>query len=202
MMFGNKKQSVMNFKTLLVTAVAAILSMTSCAQQKKENAMTENKGNNKVLVAYFSATGTTKRAATELADVMGGTLYEITPETPYTTADLDWTDKNSRSTIEMKDKTSRPAIKGKVEDIDNYDTVFLGYPVWWYVAPTIINTFVESNDLKGKTVICFATSGGSPVKPCVDSLRVQYPDINWAEGKLLNRVSKSDLLDWKKSLGL
>ncbi|MDE5934664.1 MAG: NAD(P)H-dependent oxidoreductase [Muribaculaceae bacterium] len=191
----------MRLKTIVITAVAAVMSMTSCAQQKKNEIMAENSGN-KVLVAYFSATGTTRRVAADLADVMGATLYEITPEIPYTQADLDWTDKNSRSTVEMKDASSRPAIKGEVADMEEYDTVFLGYPIWWYVAPTIINTFVESYDLKGKKVICFATSGGSPVKPCVDNLRKQYPDIDWQEGRLLNRVSKKELQNWKKELGL
>lgn len=191
----------MRLKTIVITAVAAVMSMTSCAQQKKNEIMAENSGD-KVLVAYFSATGTTRRVAADLADVMGATLYEITPEIPYTQADLDWTDKNSRSTVEMKDASSRPAIKGEVADMEEYDTVFLGYPIWWYVAPTIINTFVESHDLKGKKVICFATSGGSPVKPCVDNLRKQYPDIDWQEGRLLNRVSKKELQNWKKELGL
>lgn len=191
----------MRLKTILMPAVAALLALTACAQQKKQTEMKEN-SNDKVLVAYFSATGTTERVAKMLAGVMDATLFEITPETPYTSADLDWTDKNSRSTVEMKDPTSRPAIADTVPDIKSYSTVFLGYPVWWYVAPTIINTFIENNDLKGKTVICFATSGGSPIKPCVDALRKQYPDINWKEGKLLNNAKESEVRDWTKSLGL
>ena len=115
----------------------------------------------KVLVAYFSCSGVTKKLAQTLAGVVKGDLYEITPAQPYTAADLNWQDKNSRSSVEMRDKASRPAISGSVKDFAQYDTVFVGFPIWWYVAPTIINTFLESEDFTGKTVIPFATSGGS-----------------------------------------
>lgn len=115
----------------------------------------------KVLVAYFSCSGVTKKLAQTLAGVVKGDLYEITPAQPYTAADLNWQDKNSRSSVEMRDKSSRPAISGSVKDFAQYDTVFVGFPIWWYVAPTIINTFLESEDFSGKTVIPFATSGGS-----------------------------------------
>lgn len=154
----------------------------------------------KTLVAYFSATGVTKGAAEKLAEVTGGDLYEIQPEVPYTDADLDWQDKQSRSSVEMADLSSRPAIKGKVENLDDYDTVFIGFPVWWYTAPTIINTFIETNDLKGKTVIPFCTSGGSSIKKSAEDLKKAYPDLNWKEGKLLNRISKEDLETWVKGL--
>lgn len=136
--------------------------------------------------AYFSATGTTKEAATQLAKAANADLYEIVPEKPYTSADLDWNDDNSRSSVEMKNPKSRPAIKGKVENLGQYDTVYVGFPIWWYTAPTIINTFVESNDLKGKTVITFATSGGSTVTKATKDLKTAYPGINWKEGSLLN----------------
>lgn len=136
--------------------------------------------------AYFSATGTTKEAATQLAKAANADLYEIVPEKPYTSADLDWNDDNSRSSVEMKNPKSRPAIKGKVENLGQYDTVYVGFPIWWYTAPTIINTFVESNDLKGKTVITFATSGGSTVTKATKDLKAAYPGINWKEGSLLN----------------
>ncbi|MCH5238371.1 MAG: NAD(P)H-dependent oxidoreductase, partial [Muribaculaceae bacterium] len=119
--------------------------------------MEENK-DSKILVAYFSATGTTKHVAEELAEIMKATLFEIKPETPYTSADLDWRDDNSRSSVEMHDATSRPAIKDTVKDIEKYDVVFIGYPIWWYVAPTIINTFLESYDFAGKKIVLFATS--------------------------------------------
>lgn len=115
----------------------------------------------KTLVAYFSASGVTKGLAQKVASATGGDLYEITPAIPYTDADLDWRNSKSRSSIEMKDKSSRPEIVGKVENMADYDTIYIGFPIWWYVAPTIINTFMEQYDLKGKTVIPFATSGSS-----------------------------------------
>ena len=180
--------------SLIVCAVAAIF-LTACAQQKQK----ENK-EMKTLVAYFSATGVTKGAAEKLAEVTGGDLYEIQPEVPYTDADLDWQDKQSRSSVEMADLSSRPAIKGKVENLNDYDTVFIGFPVWWYTAPTIINTFIEANDLKGKTVVPFCTSGGSSIKKSAEDLKKAYPDLNWKEGKLLNRISKEELETWVKGL--
>lgn len=180
--------------SLIVCAVAAIF-LTACAQQKQK----ENK-EMKTLVAYFSATGVTKGAAEKLAEVTGGDLYEIQPEVPYTDADLDWQDKQSRSSVEMADLSSRPAIKGKVENLNDYDTIFIGFPVWWYTAPTIINTFIEANDLKGKTVIPFCTSGGSSIKKSAEDLKKAYPDLNWKEGKLLNRISKEELETWVKGL--
>ena len=115
----------------------------------------------RTLVAYFSASGTTKRVAENLAKAVGGDLYEIRPETPYTQADLNWMDQKSRSSVEMKDKSFRPGLADRSADIEAYDRIFLGFPIWWYVAPTIINTFLESYDFSGKTIILFATSGGS-----------------------------------------
>jgi len=115
----------------------------------------------KKLVAYFSATGTTEELAERLAKVIGADIFEIKPQKPYTSADLDWTNNKSRSTIEMKDLSSRPAVANKVANIDEYDTIFVGFPIWWYVAPTIINTFLEQYNLSGKTIVPFATSGGS-----------------------------------------
>ena len=141
----------------------------------------------KTLVAYFSATGTTARAAERLAKAIGADLHEIRPKVPYTKKDLDWTDPHSRSTLEMKDKSSRPEIEGRVENMDQYDTIYVGFPIWWYVAPTIINTFLESYDLSGKTVIPFATSGGSGIEQAERSLRSHCPGANWKPGKLVNR---------------
>ena len=115
----------------------------------------------KSLVVYFSCSGVTKKTAELLSDMAGADLFEIRPEVPYTKADLDWMDKKSRSTVEMNDPSYRPAIADKVEHMEQYDTVYVGFPIWWYVAPTIINTFLESYDFSGKTVIPFATSGGS-----------------------------------------
>ncbi len=115
----------------------------------------------KILVAYFSASGVTARLAATVAKAVCGDLYEILPEKPYTDADLDWRNKNSRSSVEMRDKSLRPAVAGNVDNMADYDTVYIGFPIWWYVAPTIINTFLEQYDLTGKTIIPFATSGGS-----------------------------------------
>ena len=153
----------------------------------------------KVLVAYFSATGTTKAAAQQLAKVAGADLYEIKPEQPYTDADLDWQNKQSRSSVEMQDKHSRPAISGKLQNMHEYNVVYVGFPIWWYTAPTIINTFLETYDFKGKTVIPFATSGGSSIQKACADLGAAYPEIKWKDGKLLNRTSKGDLQKWVES---
>ena len=154
----------------------------------------------KTLVAYFSASGQTAKLAKTLAGVTGGDLFEIAPETAYTAADLDWMDKKSRSTIEMKDPESRPAIAGKVADMAQYDTVFVGFPIWWYQAPRIIETFLESYDFSGKTVIPFATSGGSGMGRTVDELRKLCPNANWKAGKMVNGVSDKALADWANAL--
>ena len=154
----------------------------------------------KTLVAYFSASGQTAKLAKTLAGVTGGDLFEIAPETAYTAADLDWMDKKSRSTIEMKDPKSRPAIAGKVADMAQYDTVFVGFPIWWYQAPRIIETFLESYDFSGKTVIPFATSGGSGMGRTVDELRKLCPNADWKAGKMMNGVSDKALADWANAL--
>lgn len=140
----------------------------------------------KTLVAYFSATGTTRAAAQQLAKEHNADLYEITPEVPYTADDLDWTNKQSRSTVEMKDKSSRPAIKGTCTNIDQYDTVWIGFPVWWYTAPTIVNTFIETHNLSGKVLNVFATSGGSGVEGSAGDLKKAYPQYKWGESRLMN----------------
>ena len=194
----------------IVIALAMATIMPACAQkgnnkqeskqlETNETKQQENK-EMKTLVAYFSASGVTEGVARQLAEVTGGDLHKIQPEQPYTEADLDWTDKQSRSTIEMNDKTSRPAITGKLENMADYDVVYVGFPIWWYTAPTIINTFMESYDFAGKTVIPFATSGGSTIKKSCEDLKAAYPDLNWKEGKLLNRVSKAELESWVKEL--
>lgn len=147
----------------------------------------------KVLVAYFSASGVTRKAAEKLATAAGGDLFEIEPEVPYTSADLNWMDKKSRSSIEMSDKSSRPAIVKKPLDLSEYDSIFAGFPIWWYVAPAIINTFLESCDFSGKKIILFATSGGSGFGNTVRELQVSAPGAQIVEGKILNRVSEKDL---------
>lgn len=141
----------------------------------------------RILVAYFSASGVTAKVADMLADAVGADIYEIQPAVPYTKADLNWMDKKSRSSIEMNDKTIRPAIADKNAQIDQYETIFLGFPIWWYVAPTIINTFLESYDFSGKKIILFATSGGSKFGKTVEELKVSVPaSCEIVEGKMLN----------------
>ncbi len=154
----------------------------------------------KVLVAYFSASGVTKGVAQQLAEVAGADLHEIKPEQPYTDADLDWRNKESRSSVEMKDKNSRPAITDKLENMADYDVVFVGFPIWWYTCPTIINTFIEAYDFKGKTVVPFATSGGSTIEKSCEDLKATYPDLTWKDGKLLNKPSKEDLEQFVQSV--
>ena len=156
--------------------------------------------NMKTLVAYFSATGTTENVAKDLADVTGGTIYEIKPEVRYTDADLDWHNRNSRSSLEMIDKNSRPAIIKDLKDAGSYDCIFIGFPVWWYTAPTIINTFIEAYGFEGKTVILFATSGGSTVDKANKDFAAAYPAINWKPGKTLNGASKTSLKTWIEGL--
>ena len=181
-------------KLVFALMAMAATAMTSCAQQKQK--MEEKQTAKKVLVAYFSATGNTARAARTLADATGGTIYEITPEKKYTSADLDWNDKMSRSSVEMHDKASRPTIKKGNVDVKSYDIVFLGFPIWWDEAPRVINTFIESHDLKGKVVVPFATSGGSSIDNSAACLKRSYPDIKWKEGKLLNGVEQSEMKEW------
>ena len=144
-----------------------------------------------VIVTYFSASGVTRSVAQKIADENGYDIFEIEPAEIYTAADLDYMDKNSRSTIEMNDKSFRPAIS-KTCDVSAYDTVVIGFPVWWYTAPTIINTFIESVDLKGKTIKAFCTSGGSGIDKCVSDLQNTYPDLNFAEGmRFTGDISKA-----------
>lgn len=140
----------------------------------------------KQLVAYFSASGVTARVAKDLAAAAGADLYEIKPAVPYTKADLNWTDKQSRSSVEMRDKSSRPALADTDANIAAYDTIFIGFPIWWYIAPTIINTFLEAYDFSGKKIVLFATSGGSGFGKAVDSLQPSAPDAQIIAGEILN----------------
>ena len=156
----------------------------------------------KKLVAYFSASGTTAKVAKTLAEAAGADLHEIRPAVPYTKADLNWMDKKARSTAEMNDRAFRPAIADRNAHAENYDTIFLGFPIWWYVAPTIINTFLESYDFSNKTVILFATSGGSGFGQAVAGLRVSVPaSCVIREGKILNgHQTAQGLKAWVESL--
>lgn len=166
-----------------------------------ENTDNQDVQNHKALVAYFSATGTTKGVAEHIANGLNADIYEIVPEEPYTDADLDYNDNNSRTTIEMNDPDARPAISGSVENMEQYDIVFIGYPIWWYVAPTIINTFLESYDFSGKTIVPFATSGGSGMGSTNEKLAPSCPGAILMKGKMLNGLlSQEELKAWVKSL--
>ena len=156
----------------------------------------------KKLVAYFSASGKTAKVADMLADAVGADIYEICPEVPYTKADLNWMNKKSRSSVEMNDKAFRPAIADKNAKIDQYDTIFLGFPIWWYVAPTIINTFLEGYDFSGKKIILFATSGSSGFGKTVEELKVSLPaSCEIIEGKLLNgKQTIPKIREWTETL--
>lgn len=156
---------------------------------------------NRKLVAYFSASGVTAKVAEKLSEAIGADLYAIEPEVPYTKAGLDWMDKKSRSTIEMNNPASRPAIAGKRDNMNDYDTVFVGFPIWWYVAPTIINTFLESYDLTGKTIIPFATSGGSDMGKTNEKLLPSCKGAKLLDGKVFKAsVSGADLAKWAEGL--
>ncbi len=157
----------------------------------------------KKLVAYFSASGTTAAVAKTLSEAAGADLYEIKPQTPYTRADLNWQDKKSRSSVEMNDKSFRPPLANRDAHIEDYDTIFLGFPIWWYTAPTIINTFLESYDFSGKTIILFATSGGSGFGKTAADLKVSAKGAVIRDGKLLNgRQTRESLAAWVNSLSV
>ena len=180
-------------KFVLTLAAVMTMSFSACAQKKGEkNMQTENKP----LIVYFSATGTTARVARTIAEATGGTLYEIVPQQAYTGDDLDWNDRQSRSSAEMNNPQARPALKDTKADVASHYVIFIGYPIWWDQAPRIINTFIESHDLKGKTLVPFATSGGSSITGSVNALRKAYPDLEWQDGKLLNRASRNTIQNW------
>lgn len=179
---------------ILLSTIGMGLTTATYAQQKKT--MNNKQSNHKVLVTYFSATGTTARAAEKLASVTGGELYAITPAKPYTSADLNWNNKQSRSSVEMHDEKARPELGGKKLDVVGYDIIFIGYPIWWDLAPRVVNTFIEKYDLKGKTVIPFATSGGSSIANSAAVLKKSYPALNWKERQLLNRADENTIRKW------
>lgn len=155
------------------------------------------------LVAYFSATGTTARAAKTLAAAVGADLYEIRPAVPYTSADLNWMDKGSRSSREMQDKQSRPALADTDAPVASHDVIFLGFPVWWYVAPTLLNTFLEAYDFTGKTIVLFATSGGSNLGKSAAGLRPSAPGAKIVDGRMLNgRLNEPELKAWAEGVNL
>lgn len=171
-----------------------------------EPADTEETGeeNSKVLVAYFSATGTTKTLAEYAADAMGADLYEIVPEEPYTDDDLNYSDRNTRATVEQNDKNVRPAISGSVENMEQYEIVFLAFPIWWGEEPRIMDTFVEAYDFSGKTVVPFCTSGGSGIGSSGENMQsLSTGDATWLDGeRLSSSASREDMVDWINGLGL
>ena len=177
--------------TLAITAAC----ITACAGNNKTESKHQTM-DNKTLVAYFSCTGTTEDVAKIIAEEDGATLYRIEPAEPYTSADLDWNDRQSRSTVEMNDPGARPAIKATLNNVAAYDTVYIGYPIWWDQAPRVINSFIDHYKFTGKTVIPFATSGGSSIDNSEKQLRQQYPGINWQPGRLLNHVSAKEIDQW------
>lgn len=192
----------MKLKQFLFSIIAgcmALATMAACQSNNQSNEQMKETAK-KSLVAYFSATGTTKAAAQKLAAAAGADIFEIAPETPYTAADLDWKDKQSRSSVVMSDKSSRPAISGMVENMAQYDTVYVGFPIWWYIAPTIVNTFVEQYDLSGKTVIPFFTSGGSEAGETLKYLTPSAPNAHWLEPKNMNGMEADAIQAWVGSL--
>lgn len=194
----------------LLLSLSMICCLAACGNsaagisgtQQPETEVPETQGS-KVLVAYFSATGTTKGVAEHIANGLQADIYEIVPEEPYTDADLDYGDNNSRSTIEMNDASFRPAISGSVENMEQYDVVFIGYPIWWGEAPRIVSTFVESYDFAGKTVVPFCTSGGSGVGSSATNLEALTGGATWMEGRRLGGSDSQDtVMEWVNGLDL
>lgn len=185
----------------IVTAVLCVLALTfaACASQSGDNTNTKN-NENKTLVAYFSAQGHTKAAAEKVAAATGGDLFQIQPEQPYTEEDLDGWNDSARGTRESKDRTTRPGIANKVENFEQYDTIYLGFPIWWYTAPTIINTFLESHNTDGKVIIPFATSGGSEYGDTEKDLRVSAPKAKFKPGKVLNDMDEAQVKAWAEEV--
>lgn len=186
----------MKILRITLLAMMTILCSSACSSQKTTKDMEKKK----VLVVYFSATGTTEKVAQRLARVAEADICEITPVLPYSRDDLDWTNPKSRSSVEMNDPESRPEVKPIDVDIRQYDCIFLGYPIWWDLAPRAVNTFIESNDMTGKTVIPFATSGGSGISGSVAAMKRAYPAVKWQDGKLLNGAKEKSLKAWLETI--
>lgn len=176
-----------------------LLTFSCSSKAQKQTTDADRQSDKKILVAYFSCTGTTEKVADAIVKTVGGRLYRITPTTAYTSADLDWNNKSSRSSVEMADENSRPTLGGEQLDLKDYDVVFLGYPIWWDLCPRPVNTFLEKYDFSGKTVIPFATSGSSLIANSVKQLKKLYPKIEWKEGRLCNSSTKQ-AGDWAKQI--
>lgn len=188
----------------IITAVlmlATLIPFASCsAKSSSGNAPKQETANSKTLVAYFSAQGHTKAVAEKIASITGGELFEITPVNIYTEEDLDGWNESARGTRESKDRSTRPEIANRVENFEKYDTIYLGFPIWWFTAPTIINTFLESYDTEGKTIIPFATSGGSSYDDTEKDLRVSATKAVFKPGRVLNGMDEQQIRQWIKSL--
>ena len=187
------------YRFLCAILMISVIVDTANAQNGKNMNSTNN--DNMILIAYFSATGTTEQVAEKLAVITGGELYAITPSQPYTSSDLNWNNKRSRSSMEMNSPEIRPSLVDKKLDMENYNVVFIGYPIWWNLAPRIINTFIENYNLQGKTIVPFATSGGSGISNSVATLKKTYPELNWQEGKLLNHINENNIREWIEQFG-
>ncbi len=186
--------------TIFAALAAAVCALTDCGKKTStaESATPNQEATPKVLVAYFSATGITKAAAEKVANATGADLYEIKPTEPYTAVDLNWTNKTSRCCRENDNPKSRPTFEKSKESLEDYDLIFLGFPNWWNGAPRIINTFVETYQLKGQRVVMFMTSGGSGIENAESVFKKAYPDVKWEAGKLLNGMSEAEISDWAK----
>lgn len=186
----------------LVIGIIAVLSVSllSCSSKKQQEK--NDNGGDKAIVCYFSATGTTEKAAKRLSEITGAPLLKIEPQELYSDADLDWRDTLSRSYVEMHNRSFRPILKDSVSDLSDYSIVFIGYPNWWNTHPTIINSFIEANNLEGKTIVPFMTSGGSNIINSEKVLRESYPSLNFARGLLMNNVTDNDIANWLKEIGL
>ena len=177
-------------KKLLLTLVTMSMLFSAAAQSGKTSNYPKGK---RVLVAYFSASGVTAKAAQKLAAVTNGDLYAITPATPYTDADLNWHNRQSRSSVEMNDVNARPQLADQKAHIEDYDVIYIGFPIWWYTAPRIINSFIEAYNFTGKMIVPFATSGGSTIEQSVKDLKKAYPDYKWTPGLLLNGATEASI---------
>lgn len=185
-------------KAAIIAFFIAVVGFSSCTAKSSGSDASNDK--QEAIVCYFSATGTTAKAAQRIADIIGCDIHEIVPAQLYTDDDLNWRDSLSRSSVEMRDLKSRPALKDSVTDLSAYSVVFIGYPNWWNTHPTLINTFIEANDLKGKTIVPFMTSGGSNIINSENQLHESYPSLNFSKGLLMNDVTDDDIKAWIKEV--
>lgn len=183
----------------VVWILMGLLVFSGSSKAQKQTVDINMPSDRKILVAYFSCTGTTEKVAEVIARGVGGKLYRITPAKPYNPVDLNWNDKSSRSSMEMADENSRPVLGGEQLDLEEYNVVFLGYPIWWNLCPRLVNTFLEKYDFSAKTLVPFATSGGSSITNSVKQLKKHYPKITWREGRLCNGSIKQTE-DWAKQV--